>query len=131
MTRFEETILIGDPALRGETPMDIRSLQMLYRQSQAQQLVQQIKAWGLNPDEIEYYQASFEKNLCPGTGFESEGGILYNRRTGVSVPVLLEWVCQWNCGLPQWRGQYKPKVETCQPTYFFTSYLDDDIAKLR
>jgi hypothetical protein len=131
MTRFEHTILTGDPELRGQTPQDIRPLQMLYREEQARQLVEQIKEWGLNPEDIEYYQASYEKNLCPSTGLESEGGILYNRRTGVSVPVQLEWACQWNCGLPQWRGHYKPNLSTCLPQYFFTSFNLDDIMKLR
>ncbi len=131
MSRFEETILTGDAKMRAETPKEIRQIQMVYRHEQARQLTAQLVEWGLNPEEIEYYQASFEKNLCPSTGFESEGGILYNRRTGVSVPVVLDWACEWNCGLPQWRGQYKPTLEGCKTQHVFTSYNPNDIEKLK
>ena len=83
LTHFEETIIIGDPAMRGQTRSDVMGLQLLYRREQARQLLEQILEWDLNPDEIEYYAADFTKNLCPSTGLESEWGILYNNLTGV------------------------------------------------
>jgi hypothetical protein len=131
MSRFEETLIEGDPELRGETRKEIRQLQMVYRLEQVRQLEEQLRQVGLDPEEIEYYQAGWDKNLCPGTGMESENGILYNKRTGVSVPIVLDWACEWNCGLPQWRGQYEPKLETCKTQYFFTGLTEHIIGQLR
>lgn len=131
LTHFEETVITGDPKMRGQTPADLLPLQLIYRREQARQLLVQLREFGLNPDEIEYYGAEFEKNLCPGTGLESESGILYNNRTGISVGVLIDWVCEWSCGLPQWRGKYEPRLETCQPHYFFCYYNEDEIQTLK
>jgi hypothetical protein len=131
LTRFEETIMTGDPDMRGQTVEEVRDLQLVYRREQARQLNEDLKRLGLNPDEIEYYASGFEKNLCPSTGLESESGILYNTRTGVSVGVVLEWVCEWSCGLPQWRGQYQPRLETCKPVYFLNQITEKDIESLK
>lgn len=131
LTHFEETVIVGDAAMRGQTPKDIMSLQLVYRREQARQLLGQITELGLDPDEIEYYAADFEKNLCPSTGLESESGILYNTRTGVSVGVMMDWVCEWGCGKPEWLGHYEPKLETCKPTYFFTHFKEQDIEDLK
>lgn len=131
ISRFEETVITGDPDLRGQTPEDVRELQLVYRTEQARQLKDELKQLGLNPEEIEYYCAGFEKNLCPSTGLESEAGILYNNRTGVSVGVVLEWVCQWSCSLYEWRGEYQPSLSKCQPVYFFNQITDRDIESLK
>ncbi|HEX2916677.1 MAG TPA: hypothetical protein VH186_38305 [Chloroflexia bacterium] len=131
LNSFEQSLMTGDPELRGQTPEGIRDLQLVYRREQARQLCQDLQKMGLNPEELEYYEADFEKNLCPSTGLESESGILYNKRTGVSVPVVLEWVCQWSCTRLQWYGEYEPKLETCQPVYFFNQITDQDIEALK
>lgn len=130
-TRFEETVLEGDPAMRDQTPEEIRPIQMLYRHEQARQLTIDLQGMGLNPEEIEYYSYDFQKNLCPSTGLESESGILYNNRTGVSVGVVLDWTCQYTCGLREWRGEYAPTLDKCQPSYFFTHLSENDIRSLR
>jgi hypothetical protein len=111
--------------MRQETPKHLRPLQMVYRYEQVRQLEEQLQEWGLNVHEIEFHPAEFEKNVCPSTGFENESGILYNRRTGVSVPVVLEWACQWNCGPAQWKGQTEIGLHTCNPNYFFVG-LDEE-----
>ncbi len=131
LTHFEETVILGDPEKRGETPEDIRQIQLVYRREQARQLNDDIVKLGLDPAEIEYYVAGFEKNLCPSTGMENEAGILYNNRTGVSVPIVLEWVCEWTCGLPQWRGQYEPELDHCKPVYFFLQFSQKEVDSLR
>lgn len=130
-TTFETTLLEGNPQMRNETPKDIRPLQMIYRREQSRQLSEDLIALGINPEEIEYYGYEFQKNLCPSTGFENESGVLYNTRTGISVAVVLEWVCQYTCGLQEWRGEYEPTLDKCQPTYFFNSVLQQDLEKLR
>jgi hypothetical protein len=131
LTRFEETVLVGDPKMREETPPEMRELQTVYRREQVRQLRIQLEEMGLDPNDIEFYPATWEKNLCPSTGFESEGGILYNRRTGVSVSVVLDWVCEWACGPHEWRLDYEPTLQSCQPRYFFTHMGEDQIAELR
>lgn len=131
LSRFEETILTGDPEMRNETPRNMRDLQMVYRREQAGQLRQQLEDLGLEPDDLEFYPTTFEKNLCPSTSFESEGGVLYNRRTGVSVAVVLDWVCAWNCGPQQWRGESKPSLKSCQPRYIFTQLGEEQVEQLR
>lgn len=131
LTHFEETVIMGDPAMRGQTPTGLVPLQLVYRREQARQLLQQILELELDPAEIEYYGAEFEKNLCPSTGLESESGILYNKRTGVSIGVMMDWVCEWSCGKPQWQGRYEPKLETCQPQYFFSHFREQDIEDLK
>lgn len=131
LSRFEETVMTGDPTMRGQTPEDVRDLQMVYRREQARQLREEVLQIGLNPDEIEFYAGGFEKNLCPATGLESESGILYNNRTGVSVPVVLEWVCEWGCSIMEWRGEYEPTISKCKPVYFFNQLIDRDIEALK
>ncbi len=130
-TIFEESVLRGDPQMRGQTRQEVQRIQMVYRVEQARQLIELLEEYGLDPAEIEYYAANFEKNLCPSTGFESECGILYNTRTGVSVGVVLDWACEWICGLPEWQGRYEPKLEGCKPQYFFTHLTEQAIEELR
>jgi hypothetical protein len=130
-TSFENTVLEGNLQMRNETPKALRPLQMIYRREQVRQLTEDLLSHGVNPDEIEYYGYDFQKNLCPSTGMESEGGVLYNKRTGVSVPIVLEWVCQYTCGLQEWRGEYEPTLDKCQPVYFFNNYAQGDLEKLR
>jgi hypothetical protein len=131
LTHFEETVIIGDPKMRGQTRPEIQQVQLIYRYEQARQLTEILEENGLNPDELEYYAADFEKNLCPSTGLESESGIIYNTRTGVSVAVVLDWACEWICGLPEWQGRYTPQLETCKPQYFFTHLTERAIEELR
>ena len=130
-TVFEESVLRGDPKMRDETRPEIREVQMVYRREQARQLIELLEELSLDPAEIEYYAANFEKNLCPSTGLESECGILYNTRTGVSVGVVLDWACEWICGLPEWQGRYTPQVSSCKPQYFFTHLTEKAIEELR
>ncbi len=131
LSHFEETVMVGDPEMRGQTVEEVRDLQLVYRREQARQLHNDLLKMGLEPSEIEFYPAGFEKNLCPSTGLESESGVLYNTRTGVSVAVVLEWVCEWGCGLPEWRGQYEPQLKTCKPVYFFSQVQERDIESLK
>ncbi len=131
LSRFEETVMTGDPDMRGQTREDVRDLQLVYRGEQARQLQEEVIRLGLNPAEIEYYGVDFEKNLCPSTGLESESGILYNNRTGVSVPVVLDWVCEWGCSVMEWRGEYEPTISKCKPVYFFNQITDRDFQALR
>lgn len=131
MSIFEESVIRGDPAMRDQTRPEIREVQLIYRQEQARQLAEMLVEKGLDPDEIEYYAADFEKNLCPGTGLESESGILYNTRTGVSVGVVLDWACEWICGLPEWQGRYSPQLERCKPQYFFTHLTPKAVEQLK
>ena len=130
LSRFEETVIVGDPKMRVETPKELRDTQMLYRREQARQLTQHLEELGLEPNDLEFYPAEFEKNLCPSTGFESESGILYNRRSGVSVAVVLDWVCEWNCGPAEWRGDYEPSLKSYKPRYFFTHLGEQQVAEL-
>lgn len=122
---FGQSVVTGNPTMRDQTPKNLRSLQMVYRHEQVRQLETQLRVWGLNPAELEFHAVEFEKNMCPSTGFESESGVLYNKRTGVSIPVILEWVCEWNCGPDQWQGQAEIGLHTCNPSYFFVG-LDED-----
>jgi hypothetical protein len=131
LSRFEETVIIGDPKMRDDTPAELREIQMVYRREQARQLCQQLEGWGLEPNDLEFYPAEFEKNICPNTGLESESGIVYNRRTGVSVAIALDWVCQWNCSKAEWSGAYKPALSKCKPRYFFIRLGEDQIEQLR
>ena len=131
ISHFEGTVITGDPDMRSQTPEDVRDLQLVYRHEQARQLREELVQIGLNPDEIEYYGVEFEKNLCPSTGLESESGILYNRRTGVSVGVALDWVCEWGCTLYEWRGEYEPTLQKCKPVYFFNQLKHNDIESLK
>ncbi len=126
---FGNTVAVGNPEMREQTPTNLRQLQMVYRHEQVRQLEAQLREWGLNPAELEFHAVEFEKNMCPSTGFENESGVLYNRRTGVSVPVVLEWACEWNCGPEQWRGEAEIGLHTCHPTYFFVG-MDDDRRQL-
>lgn len=130
-SRFGESVAIGNPAMREQMPRELRPLQMVYRAEQVRQLEAQIREWGLNVNELEYHGAEFEKNMCPSTSFESESGILYNRRTGVSVPVILDWVCEWNCGPEQWQGRAEIGLHTCHPTYFFVGLTPEKLDSLR
>ena len=131
ISRFEQTVIVGDPDMRGQTPEDVRDLQLVYRHEQARQLREELVQLGLNPDEIEYYAVTFEKNLCPSTGLESEAGILYNNRTGVSVAVALDWVCEWSCSIYEWRGEYEPTIAKCKPVYFLNQLKHSDIQALK
>ncbi len=131
ITRFEETVITGDPDMRSQTREDVRDLQLVYRVEQAQQLKKELLEIGLNPDEIEYYGVTFEKNLCPSTGLESEAGILYNNRTGVSVPAALDWVCEWGCSVLEWTGEYEPTIAKCKPVYFLNQIKHSDIEALK
>lgn len=130
-TIFELSVLKGDPQMRGQTRPEIQEVQMVYHEEQARQLIEILEEHGLDPSEIEYYAADFEKNLCPGTGLESESGILYNTRTGVSVGVVLDWACEWICGLPEWQGRYTPQLSKCKPQYFFTHLTEKAVEELR
>ncbi|MEI6044140.1 MAG: hypothetical protein WCS37_07090 [Chloroflexota bacterium] len=130
-TLFEESVITGDPKMRNQTRVEVREVQLVYRREQARQLREILEEFGLNPQEIQFYAVDFEKNLCAGTGLESESGILYNTRTGVSVGVMLDWACQWMCGKPEWRGQYTPQLTRCQPQYFFTHLNEKAVEDLR
>ncbi len=130
-TRFGESVLIGNPTMREQMPKNLRPLQMVYRYEQVRQLEEQLREWGLNIGEIEFHGVEFEKNMCPSTSFESESGVLYNRRTGVSVAVLLDWACEWNCGPEQWQGRAEIGLHTCQPAYFFVGLTPEKIDELR
>ncbi len=123
---FGQSVAEGNPQMREQTPKNLRSLQMVYRYEQVRQLEQQLREWGLKPHELEFHAVDFEKNMCPSTGFENESGVLYNKRTGVSVPVVLEWACEWNCGPDQWQGREEIGLHTCHPTYFFVGLNSDN-----
>ena len=130
ISRFEETVIVGNPEMRGQTRPEVVELQNVYHTEQARQLVEIIRDYGLNPDEVGYWGEEFQKNLCPSTGLESEGGFLYNSRTGAAISIVLDWVCEWGCGLPEWQGRYQPSLEKCKPHYFFTHHTDKDMQKL-
>jgi hypothetical protein len=123
--------MVGNPNLRNDTPKQLRNLQMVYRHEQIRQLEAELKRMGLKPEELEFHGVEQEKNVCPSTGFENESGILYNKRTGVSVPVILEWACAWNCGPEQWRGESAIGLHTCHPEYFFVGLNEDSIRALK
>lgn len=131
MSNFGQSVLVGNPGLREQTPKNLRQLQMVYRYEQIRQLEIQLREWGLEPAELEFHGVEYEKNMCPSTGFENESGVLYNRRTGVSVPVMLEWACEWNCGPEQWSGQAEIGLHTCKPNYFFVGLDEDSLIALR
>jgi hypothetical protein len=131
MSSFGNTVLVGNPTLRNETPKSIRNLQMIYRHEQVRQLEEELKRLGLNPQELEFHGVEPEKNLCPSSGFESESGVLYNKRTGVSVGVILDWACAWNCGPAEWRGESPIGLHTCQPSYFFVGLTEETIEALK
>lgn len=131
MNSFETSVLVGNPTLRNDTPKSLRSLQMIYRHEQVKQLEAELKRLGLNPQDLEFHGVEQEKNVCPSMGFESESGVLFNKRTGVTVAVLLDWACEWNCGPAQWRGESPIGLHTCQPSYFFVGLTEDSIKELK
>jgi hypothetical protein len=131
MSTFGNTVLVGNPTLRNETHKSLRNLQMIYRHEQVRQLEEELKRLGLNPQELEFHGVEHEKNACPSTGFESESGVLFNKRTGVSIGVILDWACEWNCGPEQWRGESPIGLHTCQPSYFFIGLSEENIQALK
>jgi hypothetical protein len=131
LTLFEKSVMTGDPDMRSATPEDVRDLQLVYRREQARQLHAEMLDLGIDPNEVEFIATEFEKNLCPSTGLESEAGVLYNTRTGVTVGVVLEWVCEWSCTMHEWRGEYEPKLSTCKPVYFLNGLRNSDVEALK